>query len=290
MDVNFYAPLRCKLVHYLYITDAMSQNFVTLEVVRELLQTQERSYQAAIKLLITDVRSEMKDIKKEIEEFKDSLEFTQREVNDNQDRVMDIETRLEGLKVRIDDQMDTIEKVEDDVEYIENQSRRNNIKILGVEENNTTEKSWDDTEKMVKNIIREKLDINEEINIERAHRVGKPRPPSSLPSRHDGSKVTPRPIIAKISSWKQKEQILRVAREKKPRGVMFYPDFAKRTLDRRAKRIPELMEHRKNGRIAYFVKDKVVVKTGRPPARLSKDSTSSSGEVTINIHGSSEPK
>ena len=86
---------------------------------------------------------------------------------------MDMETRLEGLKVRLDDQIDTIEKVEDDVEYIENQSRRNNIKILGVEENNTTENqsrrnnikilgveennttetSWDDTEQMVKNII-----------------------------------------------------------------------------------------------------------------------------------------
>ena len=120
----------------LYVTNVMSQNFVTLEVVRELLQTQERSYQPTIKLLTTDVRSEMKDIKKEIEEFKDSLEFTQREVSDNQDRLMDMETRLEGLKVRLDDQIDTIEKVEDDVEYIENQWRRNNIKILGVEENN----------------------------------------------------------------------------------------------------------------------------------------------------------
>ena len=69
----------------------MNKIFIHIkEVVRELLQTQERSYQAAIKLLITDVRSEMKDIKKEIEELKDSLEFTQREVNDNQDRVMDI--------------------------------------------------------------------------------------------------------------------------------------------------------------------------------------------------------
>ena len=57
-----------------------------------------------------------------------------------------------------------------------------------------------------------------------------------------------------------------------------------------AKRIPELMEHRKNGRTAYFVKDKVVVKPGRPPARLNKDSTSSSDEVTINIQGSSVPK
>ena len=210
MDVNFYAPLRCKLVRYLYITDAMSQNFVTLEVVRELLQSQERSYQAAIKLLITDVRSEMKDIKKEIEEFKDSLEFTQREVNDNQDRVMDIETRLEGLKVRIDDQMDTIEKVEDDVEYIENQSRRNNIKILGVEENNTTEKSWDDTEKMVKNIIREKLDINEEINIERAHRVGKPRPFPLLQAAMMGQRLHlgPSSQRSQVGSKKNKFSVL----------------------------------------------------------------------------------
>ena len=102
----------------LYVTNVMSQNFVTLEVVRELLQTQERSYQPTIKLLITDVRSEMKDIKKEIEEFKDSLEFTQREVSNNQDRLMDMEIRLEGLKVRLDDQIETIEKVKDDVEYI----------------------------------------------------------------------------------------------------------------------------------------------------------------------------
>ena len=70
----------------LYIINIMSQNFVKLEVVRELLQTQRRSYQAAIKLLISDIRGEIKDIKKEIEEFKDSLEFTQRDVNDNQDR------------------------------------------------------------------------------------------------------------------------------------------------------------------------------------------------------------
>ena len=216
MDVNFYAPLRCKLVHYLHITDAMSQNFVMLEVVRELLQTQERSYQAAIKLLITDVRSEVKDIKKEIEEFKDSLEFTQREVNDNQDRVMDIETRLEGLKVRIDDQMDTIEKVEDDVEYIENQSRRNNIKILGVEENNTTEKSWDDTEKMVKNIIREKLDINEEINIERAHRVGKPRPLPLLQAAMMGQRLHQGPSSQRSQVGSKKNKFSMLHRKRNP--------------------------------------------------------------------------
>ena len=76
--------------------------------------------------------------------------------------------------------------------------------------------------------------------------------------------------------------------------MMLYPDFSKRTIDRRAKRIPELMEHRKNGRIAYFVKDKAVVKAGRPSgrseARLNKDSTSSSGKVTVNIQGSSLPQ
>ena len=55
----------------------------------------------------------------------------------------------------------------------------------------------------------------------------------------------PRPIIAKFTYWKQKEKVLRAAGELKPEGVQFYPDFAKRTLQRRASQIPKLLEERK---------------------------------------------
>ena len=78
---------------------------------------------------------------------------------------------------------------------------------MGVDED-LEEKTWDDTEKIVRKLIREKLNLEEEIAIERAHRVGKRQRQST--SRPDGSKVNdrPRPIIVKFTRWKQKEEIL----------------------------------------------------------------------------------
>ena len=102
------------------------------------------------------------------------------------------------------------------MEYIENQSRRNNIKMMGIEEDRTIEKSWDNTEKIVSDIICKKLRIQETLHIECTHHVGK-----QLYDRHDGSKNRPHPIIATFRYWKHKEKVLRVARELKPEGVQF---------------------------------------------------------------------
>ena len=55
------------------------------------------------------------------------------------------------------------------------------------------------TEEVVKKIIREKLEIEEDIEMKRAHRIGKPRPANAT-VRHDGSKVKPRHIAAKLTS------------------------------------------------------------------------------------------
>ena len=60
-------------------------------------------------------------------------------------------------------------------EYLENMSRRNNIKIRDLPEDKLKEKSWDDTEELVKGVIKEKLKFDTEVKIERVHRVGKPR-------------------------------------------------------------------------------------------------------------------
>ena len=51
------------------------------------------------------------------------------------------------------------DQVELQLEYLENQSRRSNVRISGVTENKDSEKSWDDTEKVVKKIIKENLNI-----------------------------------------------------------------------------------------------------------------------------------
>ena len=96
--------------------------------------------------------------------------------------------------------------------------------------------------------------------IERAHRVGKPRPLFGY--KKDGRRVKnpPRPIVAKFSTWKQKEAILRAARRIKPKDVQFYQDLSARTLEKCSEKIPQLIALRKEGKTAYLVLDKLVVR------------------------------
>ena len=130
-----------------------------------------------------------------------------------------------------------------------------------------TEKTWDDTEMIVQKMIREKLGIEEDVKIERAHCVGK-KLKSRVSPRQDGSASlssgSSRPIIAKIQSWKTKETILKVARKKRPKGIQFMGDFSRRTLERRASKIPEMLEARKKGKTAFMVMDKLII-YDRPP-------------------------
>ena len=53
---------------------------------------------------------------------------------------------------------DNFDAMEDKQEYCENQSRRNNIKIFGILEDDD-EKTWEDTELVVKAVIQNKLGI-----------------------------------------------------------------------------------------------------------------------------------
>ena len=87
--------------------------------------------------------------------------------------------------------------------------------------------------------------------MERAHRIGSKR---QFVSRKDGSsgKAGPRPIVVKMANWKQKEKVLKKAREIKPANVKFLEDFNQRTLDKRSSLIPKLEEARRVGKIAYF--------------------------------------
>lgn len=190
-----------------------------------------------------------------------------------------------GPKVQaVDDLTDSLKSVDNSIEYLQNQSGRNNIKIVGVPEDKATERTWDDTEKVVKDLLKEKLNLNEEMEIERCHRVGNPNPNSSERNpqqrRGNGDASRPRNSIIKVAKWKVKERILKVARTIKPDGIKFLNDFSARTLERRADKIPQLIEARKQGKIAYFVMDKLIIKSrsSSPKQDVSPDS-----EVSFNI-------
>ena len=144
---------------------------VTFDVLKEMMAQQERSFLGAVKMIISDIKDDLKAVKNDVAEFKHSLEFTQHEVNQVQNKLVDIEGRLDGFKIQIEDEATRLEDLEDNVEYIENQSRRNNVKIVGVPENLDMEKTWNDMEKVVREVIKDNLMMENaaELSIELAH-------------------------------------------------------------------------------------------------------------------------
>ena len=105
----------------------------------------------------------------------------------------------------------------------------------------------------MKKTVKQQLHYEDDVHIERAHHVGKPRPLFVMNSDGTKTKSRPRPIIARFSSWKEKEAILATARKVKPKQIKFFQDLSSRTLKKRAEKIPDLIRERKKGKIAYFI-------------------------------------
>jgi hypothetical protein len=109
---------------------------------------------------------------------------------------------LLGIEQEILNTQSFLSQQKDKVEYLENQSRRNNIRLDGVPE--VHDETWEVTEQLVKDVLKDKLEISEVISVERAHRIGKRRvSPGSTASAT--STTRPRTIVCRLENWKQKD-------------------------------------------------------------------------------------
>ena len=89
------------------------------------------------------------------------------------------------------------DEVEKKLTDLEDHSRRSNLRVDGVAEENG--KSWDDCEQKVKEVFMDKLELENDIIIERAHRARK--------SKY-GKKDQRRTIVCKLLSYKDKVKVL----------------------------------------------------------------------------------
>ena len=199
-----------------------------LAVVKSLMAVQENSFRSMIEVMFNGLREDIKEVKKDAIELQKSLEFSQRDVMEIEQKLSLVTETVNKNCTSFEEQTIEFMRVENKVEYNENQSRRNNIKLIGLNESDE-EVSWDDTEKIVLDCVKNKLNLQVEVEIERAHRIGIKRPPGA--TREDSSSYGPRPVVAKLRSWKQKEAILKTARFK-----------------------------RHEGKNAYFIRDKLVIR------------------------------
>ena len=233
---------------------------LTLGVVKELLQVQENMFKALFEATMTTVNKRIDSLITTVTELKASLEFTQKDVQEikpNMEKLLGIERDISNTKIILDQQ-------KNNAEYLENQSRRNNLRLDGIPE--VHGETWEVTESLVKDALKDKLEITEDICIERAHRVERRARPGSSGSA-SATSIRPRTIVCRLKIWKQKENILKNARKIKPHGLFVNEDLAAETLQKRKAQMPKLIEAKQAGKIAYFILDKLIVRN-RPVVEI----------------------
>ena len=110
----------------------MVSEFISLAVVCELLETQEREFKQFIEFHTDSVKEEINSLWKYVDNLKTDLVFSQKDIDDvkekcckAKERLMETEDGLTEANSYIDNQQ----------EQLENHSLRNNVKIMGIPEN-----------------------------------------------------------------------------------------------------------------------------------------------------------
>ena len=157
----------------------MTDEYVTIAVLIELLVTQERLFKQSIDILKENHEDEVNGSKQTIEELKQSLMFSQKDIDEVKTKYYEIDHKINGVKDTVYSNQGEIDELYDQQEYVENQSRRNNVKILGIpgKDPKLEKETWEESEDLALEAIKSKLKISEDLKTERAHRVGKTRPP-----------------------------------------------------------------------------------------------------------------
>lgn len=188
-----------------------------MEEIKELFKTMKEEIKEEIKLVREDNKELREEFKKERERWAEEKK--------------QMKTEVEFLKNKIN--------------IMENQSRRENLVIRGIEEE--AQESWDDCAEKVVEIGRKiGVEIKQE-DISRAHRIGKGKD---------------RPIVAKFNSWKIKESFLKKKSNLKGTRIVVMEDFSTKTINDRKHLYEEAKNRRMKGEYAVVRFDKLVTERG----------------------------
>uniref|UniRef100_A0A5F8G2I2 L1 transposable element RRM domain-containing protein n=1 Tax=Monodelphis domestica TaxID=13616 RepID=A0A5F8G2I2_MONDO len=171
-----------------------------------------------------EMKDEAKQMKDEVKKMKDDLQrkSDQKEKDDQKtkDEIQSLRTRIQQLESSdLTRQQDTIKqnqkngKNEENMEHLihktddlENRSRRDNLRIIGLPEDHDKRKSLDIIlQEIIKENCPEILEQEGKVEIDRIHRS----PPVLNPQL-----TTPRNVIAKFKNYQTKEKILQAAKKK----------------------------------------------------------------------------
>lgn len=224
--------------------------------ITKILESQERAYKTAMEIVVKNLTDRIDRLEATVSDLTASLEFSQNEIDSLKSTIKTHEAEqvaskktIDKLSQHIDITQRRIEDMEDRINYQEDYSRRNNIRISGVEELNS-EQTWEQTAAVVTSLLEDKLQLPD-LELERAHRVGQHR---------DGKH---RPIVARFSRFCDREAVMRNARKLRGTNVYINDDLCAASQAIKNAQLPLLKQARALGKTAYFRHTKLIVKERR---------------------------
>ena len=148
----------------------------------------------------------------------------------------EMNVELKAVKKENEEQKKTIVLLEDRVEYLDNQSRRDNLVIRGI-----PEMKGETKEECEEEVIKLGQQIGVKLSradFTRAHRVQ---------SKTDG----PRPIVAKFTSCRKREEMLKEKKHLRGTNYFVMEDFSKRVIEERKILYEEARKKRTDGENAH---------------------------------------
>lgn len=217
------------------------------EVFTALLQQQQDMFKSFVKVIMDSTNSRFDAITKEVQDLKSSIQYTQKDVDELKITAAKQSEQCNAIQTDIMKLCESLQVIIGKQEYLEGQSRRNNSVTDGIPE--SPGESWADSEVKVKGILKQKLQLQHEIEVECAHRTGKPTA--------DGDR--PRSIVVKLLSFKDKAAVLQKAKNLKGTIIFINEDYTDAVRSKRKGLMPKLRAARERGDIAYLRHDRLII-------------------------------
>ena len=205
-----------------------------LETIPKIVKDELASHELAIKEMINDnikiTNDRLDRISQDVTHLKQSLEFTQEQMKEE---INKIKKDLKDLDKNINEvQQDLLDPkyVSSKLIELEDRSRRNNLRIDGIDEK--PNKTWDECESPVQELIDVNLDLTDTIEFERCHQI-------STQTNSSKNQNRSRTIICKVTKFTDKQKILKSAKCLNDKEIFIYEDFCKNTMDLRKKIIEQ---------------------------------------------------
>ena len=200
--------------------------------------------------LLDGLCAQVNELQNEVKELRASLEFSQATLEESNKEVTTLKTTVATLIVREESLTKENKKLQEAMLDIQCRSMRDNIVVSGIPERR--DEKNDESERILKTFLVEKLQIPRDraqnIAFARVHRLGK---------LSEDPESGPRPLIAKLEVYKDKEMIMGKGKLLKGTNIGLNQQFPHEIMQRRKKLVPLLKAARDKKETVKLVVDKL---------------------------------